>query len=341
MDPDEGGLMRWAWLLVAVVLAASLISVAGMTVHDIAHEAIPAAPDGWTLRFSDDFTGPAGSLPSSSKWRFDLGQSYPGGPPHWGTQEVESYAANPANASLDGHGHLLITPRRDAMGNWTSARIESNQEDFKAPDGGILRIEARIQMPDVTGEAAQGYWPAFWALGAPYRHGVEWPQMGEFDIMESINGSNGVWGTVHCGIYPLGPCHEPRGIAAKMTCPGIGCQAAFHIYTFEWDRSVAPARLRWYVDGHILNLVSQDQLPPDTWDDMTGHGGYFLLLNVAMGGGFADTLANTHTPSRHTEPGHSMMVDYVAVWTRAGGALTPFPVWQSAMNSSAESVNGL
>lgn len=313
---------RWMWLLVVVaILVVSLLSLAGINLHT----SIPAAPTGWTLRFGDDFNGPKGSLPSRSNWRFDLGESYPGGPAHWGTLEVESYTADPANISLDGQGHLLITPRRDKLGNWTSARIETNRDDFTAPVSGVLRMEARIQIPNVSGDAAQGYWPAFWTLGAPYRHGVEWPQMGEFDIMESVNGLNTVWGTLHCGIYPLGPCHEPRGIAAKLTCLGTGgCQAAFHVYAFEWDRSVAPAQLRWYVDGQILNRVTQGELPPDTWDDMTGHGGYFILLDVAMGGGFANTLAGGLTPTPGTEPGHPMVVDYVAVWTRAGGAQQPF-----------------
>ena len=69
------------------------------------------------------------------------------------------------NVSLDGNGNLRITPLRDAAGNWTSGRIETNRTDFQPPAGGKLRVEARIQMPNVTGAAAQGYWPAFWMLG--------------------------------------------------------------------------------------------------------------------------------------------------------------------------------
>ena len=51
----------------------------------------------------------------------------------------------------------------------TSARIETKRSNFKAPAGGLLAIESRIQMPNVTGDEALGYWPAFWALGSPYR----------------------------------------------------------------------------------------------------------------------------------------------------------------------------
>ena len=42
-------------------------------------------------------------------------------------------------------------------------------EDFQAPIGGILAVEASLQQPNVSGAAALGYWPAFWILGAAYR----------------------------------------------------------------------------------------------------------------------------------------------------------------------------
>jgi beta-glucanase (GH16 family) len=54
-----------------------------------------------------------------------------------------------------------------------------------------MRISARIKMPNVTGNAAAGYWPAFWSLGNKYRGNYQnWPMVGEFDIME-VN---------HCGL---------------------------------------------------------------------------------------------------------------------------------------------
>lgn len=86
------------------------------------------------------------------------------------------------NVSLDGTGKLRITPRRHAAGNWTSGRIETDRSDFRPPAGGKLRVEARLQMPNVTGAAAK-YWPGFWMLGAPYRgNWWNWPGVGELDI---------------------------------------------------------------------------------------------------------------------------------------------------------------
>jgi hypothetical protein len=278
---------------------------------------------GWTLQFGDDFNGSPNRLPSRARWRLDVGQQYRGGPPQWGTGEIETYTANPANVSLDGQGHLRITPLRDKAGHWTSARIETRQGNFKPPEHGVLRVEARIQMPYVADQAAEGYWPAFWALGQSYRRNGLWPKAGEFDIMENVNGINSVWGILHCGEYPGGACGEPDGLGRRSACVPTTCQAAFHVYTFEWDRSVSPMELRWYVDGRLFGHVSQNQLPAATWNDITGQGGYFLLLNVAMGGGFSYAMAGGKpTPNADTEPGHSMLVDYVAVWSldKAGQA---------------------
>jgi hypothetical protein len=281
--------------------------------------------EGWTLLFADDFSGPAGSLPSSTRWRIDTGTQYPGGPAQWGTHEIETYTNHPANVHLDGQGRLLIIPRRDATGHWTSARLETQQDSFTAAPGQVLHIESRIQMPNVTGDGALGYWPAFWALGRSFRQTMNWPKAGEFDILESVNGLNSVWGILHCGVYPNGPCGEPYGIGSHLPCPNTACTAGFHTYAFEWDRRAAPEELRWMVDGQIVNRVMENQLPPATWQELTQQNGYFIILNVAMGGGFSYAMAGGKpTPTATTEPGHPMVVDYVAVWTRATGVPPTF-----------------
>ena len=292
-------------------LLAALLTINGWA-------GVPERP-GWSLVFHDDFDGRAGQLPDDTRWRFDLGHQYPGGPPHWGTHEVQRYTADPANVSQDGRGHLRITPRRDAAGEWTSARIETRRDDFRPPEGGVLRMEARLRMPDVSGEAALGYWPAFWALGESFRRLGNWPASGESDIMENVNGHNLVWGSLHCGELPSGPCDEPSGLGQHLPCAGTTCQGGFHTYTFEWDRSVAPEALRWYLDGTLYGVITRDRLPPATWQQITGQRGYFLLLNVAMGGDFAYAVSGGRdTPTPATVPGKPMVVDYVAVWTRTG-----------------------
>lgn len=280
-------------------------------------QASPPPPDpGWSVAFQDDFEGDAGAPPSDA-WKIDEGHSYPGGPDNWGTGEIQNYTGNPENLALDGDGNLAITPRRDDAGEWTSARIETNRSDFKAPENGVMRIEARIQMPDVTGEKAIGYWPAFWALGAPYRDDLwSWPGIGEYDIMENVNGENNVYGVLHCDTSPGGACNETDGIVQHRACPGQPCQAAFHTYRFEWDRTGETDELRWFVDGQQYHSVQESEVGSNVWQRMTSHEGYFVLLNVAIGGQFPDKNAGFTTPTEATEPGHSMLVDYVAVYQK-------------------------
>ncbi|MBB2742871.1 UNVERIFIED_ORG: hypothetical protein FHR35_002693 [Microbispora rosea subsp. rosea] len=311
------------WRRSVLALLAVAAAVMALAVRP-ADASVPGTPSGWSLVWSDDFNGTAGTLPSSTNWIIDTGHSYPGGPGNWGTGEIQNYTSSTSNLSLDGSGNLRITPIGSGQ-NWTSARIETRRADFKPADGRILRIEGRIQMPNVTGDAALGYWPAFWALGAPYRGNYQnWPSIGELDLMENVNGLNTVWGTLHCGVNPGGPCNETNGLGSSRACPGSTCQSAFHTYRFEWDRSVSPNQLRWYVDGQQFHSISQSQLDATTWSNMTSHAGYFILLNVAIGGGFPNGVAGFSTPTSATVSGRPMVVDYVAVW-QSGATSSPPP----------------
>jgi beta-glucanase (GH16 family) len=316
----------------AAVAALSIaVGLMGFTAPAAATD-LPTPTGGWQLVWGDNFAGATGSLPSSQYWRVDTGHSYPNGPANWGTSEIERYTSDPSNLELDGKGHLLITPRRGADGEWTSGRLETIRDDFSVGAGGMLRLEARIQMPDVIGTKALGYWPAFWALGSNFRVAGKWPDSGEFDIMESVNGLDSVWGILHCGINPGGPCGEPIGIGSRLPCPHEACTAGPHTFTFEWNRSITPEQMRWYVDGQLVNQVAENQMPAETWHQFTDQHGYFILLDVAMGGGFSFVMSGWKpTPTADTEPGHSMVVDYVAVWTKpATGQKAPAPSQMAA-----------
>ncbi|MFH9941681.1 glycoside hydrolase family 16 protein [Streptomyces murinus] len=303
--------------LMAAVATFGLAAAVATAATGPADASAPAPPSGWSQVFLDDFDGAAGSSVNTSNWQFDTGTSYPGGAGNWGTGEVESMTSSTSNVSLDGNGDLLITPRRDASGNWTSGRIETTRTDFQPPAGGKLRVEARLQMPNVTGDAAAGYWPAFWMLGAPFRGNYQnWPGVGELDIMENVQGLNKTWATMHCGTSPGGPCNETSGIGNSTACPNTTCQSGFHTYTMEWDRSVSPEAIRFSVDGVTYQTVTANQMDAATWTNATNHG-FFVILNVAMGGGFPGAFGGG--PTGATEPGHPMVVDYVQVLQSSGG----------------------
>ncbi|GLY17069.1 endo-1,3-beta-glucanase [Kineosporia sp. NBRC 101677] len=283
----------------------------------MATAAVPSPPAGFTTVWSDDFNGSANTLPSSANWIFDIGHNYPGGAANWGTGEIAYHTNSTQNVSLDGSGNLRITPRRDSAGNWTSARIETQRTNFAAPAGGVVRFESRIQLPNVTGAAAQGIWPAFWSLGEAFRGNyTNWPGVGEIDVLENVNGQNTVYGTLHCGVAPGGPCNEFSGLSGSRANLNPSPQAGFHTYAVELDRSTSPEQLRWYVDGQQFFSVNANQMDATTWNNATHHG-FFLILNVAVGGSWPGP------PTAQTASGVPMIVDYVTVSQKNGGTTPP------------------
>ncbi|MFI5531931.1 acyltransferase family protein [Kitasatospora sp. NPDC051853] len=279
--------------------------------------AVTPVAGGWTQLLRDDFDGPSGSRPSAANWQYDLGTCYPGCPaPQWGTGEVETMTDSTANVRLDGKGALEIVPTRAADGTWSSGRIESRRADLKPQPGGVMRIEASIALPDVTGPAAAGYWPAFWTLGGELRNGYTgWPAIGELDVMENVNGRDAVFGTMHCGVLDGGPCQEPKGLGSGEV-PCGGCRSGFHAYAVEVDLTAGAEQVRWYLDGREFHRVEASRMDRATWDRAVGKG-LLLILNVAVGGNLPTAYGGTVGPA--TEPGHPMRVDYVSVTTKAAG----------------------
>lgn len=207
----------------------------------------------WTLVWSDEFDGIGGVNPSN--WICDTGTSYPGGPANWGTGEIQSYSCSTDNV-FQSNGNLnirAIHTGTDPFTGWTSGRIETVRTDFQAPSNGVMAVEARIILPNVNTTNGLGYWPAFWMLGEPYRGNYwNWPGIGEIDIMESVNGLNKAWWTLHCGTNPGGPCNETIGLGGSRESFVPSLQRAFHVYRMEFDKSKLPQEIRWYIDGEQM-----------------------------------------------------------------------------------------
>jgi beta-glucanase (GH16 family) len=302
--------------------AAAMVAVVSSAVFTMqAEAAVPGAPAGMTTVFSDDFTGAAGTGLNRSNWLYDIGTGYPGGAANWGTGEIEYMTDSTQNVYQDGAGNLVIKPIRDAAGNWTSGRVETQRTDFAAPAGGKVRIEARLQQPNVSGAAAAGYWPAFWTLGDAARPvgATNWPSIGEWDIMENINGRPSVFAALHCGTNPGGPCNETTGLTSgERACSG--CNTGMHTYAVEYDRSTSPEQMRWYLDGNNYFTLNSSQIDATTWNNATHHG-MFVILNVAIGGGFPAAFGGG--PTAATQSGVPMIIDYVAVYQSTTGTTTP------------------
>lgn len=326
----------------AILIAGALLAAAA-TVPSVANQATEAETDNpaadWQVVFEDDFEGEAGTLPNSSNWLLIEGTAYPGGPANYGTGEKQNNTARPENVSLDGEGNVRITALRDAAGDstdpevgWTAARIETQRADFKAPAGGVMAVEGRLRLPDLEGDAALGYWPAFWMKPADLRaNRWDWPRSGEFDIVENVQGKHDeLWQVLHCGLSGAswgGPCNEPEGIPnhGKARCEPTACQDEMHTFRFEWDRSGDTPELRWYIDGRQTFSIKRTPELAAAWDNFTNHAGFDLTLNIAMGGAFPDSRNYGGGPTTTTKPGGQLIVDYVRVSVRGGDGSEPAP----------------
>jgi beta-glucanase (GH16 family) len=240
------------------------------------------------LVWSDEFNGPAGASPGS-QWNFDTGG---GG---WGNEELESYTSRPANAELDGQGHLAIAARAEeytgADGikrDYTSARLQTlNTFQFKY---GLM--EARIQVP-----AGQGLVAQFWMLGQEAYEQEKWPACGEIDVAEILGSEpNVVTGTLHA---PWS--WAPTGVQGT-TESATPLSAGFHTYSVEWE----PERISFMLDGSVYKTITRAELPSGAaWPFQHP---YFLLLDLAVGGEWPGSPnASTHLPAQ-------MLVDWVHVW---------------------------
>lgn len=325
-----------------LVLASRWAAAAAATVLVVGMAAVPASASaradnqgshrgGWSTIFQDNFNGPAGSG-VDNQWTYDIGTQYTGNgcASQWGTQEVESETASPTNVSLDGQGHLDITAV-NSVGSWTSGRIETVRDDFQAPPGGEMLVSATIKQPDPTNGA--GYWPAFWMLGNGYRQtgfGVAglmdcsaWPTTGEIDVMEDVNAMSDVAGTLHCGFVTYspsfngGPCNEYTGLSSGLKpCPQ--CQTGYNTYSVIVDLTdPSNGQIRWYLNGNQYYSVSESQVGAQYWNDVVGHG-FFLILDLAIGGAFPNAVCHCTTPTAATTSGASMSVANVTVAVRGG-----------------------
>jgi len=312
MQAEEGG-RGWAprWL---AVIAAVTAAVAGVTLLDGAawetpvagpatdrpvHRAPPApkAPAGWTLDWSDEFSGTA---VNPAYWNVEDDSTYGDG-----NDELACLLDRPENVSVAG-GELAITARRE------SAPLRCGRHDARFPDGrlytsGMLstkgrlsfeygRFEIRARTPTAPG-TSKGLWPAFWM-----RPSVG--DIGEIDIFEVLGtgagqpGANRIHQTI---MYDYLPTHRQQSRAYDL--PTGALSEGFHTFAIEWERG----SISWFVDEVLTYRRTATTTP---WLDQAFTGDFHLRLNLAVGGVWPGS------PDEATTFPARFQVDYVRVYRR-------------------------
>jgi beta-glucanase (GH16 family) len=300
----RAGARRWIWPLIGVVCLVVAAASAAWA-PSLVSGGSPTVGVTWRKVWSANFTGPAGGGINAKYWEYDTGTGV------FGNHEVETMTDSTSNVHLDGHGDLDITALYHRS-SWTSGRIQSISL-FAAPAGGEMRVSASIEQPDPTG--GLGYWPAFWMLGPG-----SWPEHGEIDIMENVDGLSRHSGTLHCGNLTeanpngtTGPCDEHTGLSSGLQAC-IGCQASYQTYSVIVDRRhAADEQIRWYLDGREYFMVRESQVGAAAWDEAVNHG-FSIILDLAIGGQYPNEQCGCTSPTRQTASGGTMQVRDVAVY---------------------------
>lgn len=290
-------------------LFLSVISAA-VSASGLAQTAIETTPDGYTLRWSDEFNGTA---LNEKIWNIEVNGN--GG----GNQELQYYRRE--NVSVE-DGNLVLTARRENFSGkaFTSGRVTTqNKAAFKH---GIL--QARIKFP----KTANGLWPAYWMMGNDMsKYG--WPRCGEMDIIElgHFNGINAgtqdryFGGTLHYGPDATNEHHQQlsQNYTAPETNPVTNDE--YHIFTVEWDENnlymyydleaYTPAKKRQARYFSTSITASDEEMSPGHYFQKP----FFFLFNLAVGGSYTniyDPAGISALPNAGDEA--KMYVDWVRVY---------------------------
>jgi len=225
-------------------------------------------PGNWSLALDSEFDG---SSLDTSVWRtgwFGSGVTVP-------VNSYEDDCYSPGNVTFPGDGsmHLNVTASSSTCGGvtrpYTGAIVTTNPSDGRSSGGfqytyGVL--EVRVYVPADGTQIAN--WPAVWA------DGQSWPNDGEDDLMEGLNGQ----ACFHFHDVLGGP-----GNCDSKVTPG------WHTFASDWQ----PGSVTYYYDGAKVGSITTG---------ITSAPMYIILDNTVYPGESNITKAD------------SMAVSYVRVW---------------------------
>lgn len=232
-----------------------------------------------TLVFEENFK--EGVLPNQANWDYDVGG---GG---WGNKELQYYTYAEKDNVVIKDGKLILSAIKKEMENHpiTSVRLVSRGKQHWL----YGRFEIRAKLP-----SGIGTWPAIWMLGIDEEK-KGWPHMGEIDIMEHVGRDQD---TIHFSLHTAKYNH-PKRTQITHTTKIEGVTESFHDYVMDWDEE----KISFEVDGvEHCRFLKKDYA--DSWPFDQPH---YLILNVAIGGGFGGKVDMDCLPA-------SMEIEYIRVY---------------------------
>lgn len=269
-------------------IAGAELTTANVTAYTAKGKVVFEGNPNWTLIFADEFNG--NGKPDRTKWTVD---PHPKG---WINGEQEVYTDSTHDNAMVRNGHLVITGKKDfptgkTTEPWSSARlITQGKFDFL-----YGKVEVRARLP-----RAHGSWPAIWLMPTTSAYGG-WPKSGELDIMEHVGNNFGtVLSTIHTQNH-----NWTNGGGISNSKKMMDVDTAYHVYAMEW----APDTIRFRYDStQILSYAN----PHTDWKDWPFDQKFYLILNVAIGGGMGGSIVDADWPD-------SMLVDYARVYQKGLG----------------------
>lgn len=251
----------------------------GLSLGDMFKKGGARGKEGKKVVWADEFD--YSGAPDPAKWDYDAADSgkY--------NEELQIYTRNRENSSVK-NGMLTISARKDAKGQWTSARLYTRGK----ADWTYGYIEVRAKIPQ-----GKGTWPAIWMMPTRDNYGP-WPASGEIDLMEHVGfEQDKIHTSAHTGDYNHRKnSHKTRSANVPNVTTG------FHTYAIEWtDKGIF-----WYVDSEPFYFFPREQGGSGVWPFDKP---FYLILNVAMGGTWGGMRGMDPKLDRA-----DMTVDYVRVY---------------------------
>jgi len=225
---------------------------------------LAAQPDCYDLIWQDEFSG---TQLDPLKWGYQNGT--------WGGNSNVQNCYVPQNTSVS-NGSLKIEAKYEP-----GYQCFANTRDFTS---GSIRtkniidwtfgyFEARVKVP-----ASNSTWPAFWMSPENEIYGP-WPRSGEIDIFE-IKGHDlsKSYGTAHWG----NAANDRQQDKGTYAFPNGTDASSWHTYGVEWELGA----LHFYIDGNHYHTINNFDEPNATTHPGPFDAGFYLRLNMAVGGNY-------------------------------------------------------